>query len=323
MENQVANQNQELAQVREISVITDEIISLKAQANNMMLMYAIEVGRRLVEAKAMLQHGEWGAWLKEKVDFSQSSANKLMKVYEEYGKSPNSELITNLTYTKALKLLAVPDEEREEFVQENDVENMSSRELEKAIKERDEALKQAELAKKDAGQVEELRKALAEAEVKAQEAGKKADSIASKALRLERDLEKKKAEYEALKNNPKISQEVIDKLKAELEAQSKKDQEAEALKNAEALKKAKEAKKKAEEMVDSLKAQIEELEKKAKLSNPDVMEFKALFDRVQKDVVVLFGLNEKIKTNDAEMYDKLVNALLMFFNKCLDNVGRC
>ncbi len=320
MENQVANQNQELAQVREISVITDEIISLKAQANNMMLMYAIEVGRRLVEAKAMLQHGEWGAWLKEKVEFSQQTANNLMNIYEEYGKNPNSKLIGNLTYTKALKLLAVPEDERENFVQENKVDDMTVKELEKAIKERDEALKQVELAKKDAGKAEELRKALADAEAKAQEAGKKADSIASKALRLERDLEKKKAEYEALKNNPEVSQEVIDKLKAELEAQSKKDQEAEALKNAEALKKAKEAKKKAEETVDSLKAQILELEKKAKLSNPDVMEFKALFDRVQKDVVVLFGVNEKIKTNDAEMAQVLKNALKAFFEKV---IGRC
>ena len=320
MENQVVNQNQELSQAREISVITDEIISLKAQANNMMLMYAIEVGRRLVEAKAMLQHGEWGAWLKDKVEFSQQTANNLMNIYEEYGKNPNSKLIGNLTYTKALKLLAVPEDEREEFVQENKVDDMTVKELEKAIKERDEALKQAELAKKDAGQAEELRKALAEAEAKAQEAGKKVDSIASKAFRLERDLEKKKAEYEALKNNPEVSQEVIDKLKAELEAQSKKDQEAEVLKNAEELKKAKEAKKKAEETVDSLKARIVELEKKAKLSNPDVMEFKALFDRVQKDVVVLFGVNEKIKTNDAEMAQVLKNALKAFFEKV---IGRC
>lgn len=320
MENQVANQNQELAQVREISVITDEIISLKTQANNMMLMYAIEVGRRLVEAKAMLQHGEWGAWLEEKVDFTQRSATNLMRIYEEYGKNSNWKSISDLSYTKALKLLSIPEEEREEFLQENKVDDMTVKELEKVIKERDEALKQAELAKKDAGQAEELRKALAEAEAKAQEAGKKADSIASKALRLERDLENKKAEYEALKNNPKVSQEVIDKLKAELEAQSKKDQEAEALKNADALKKAKEAKEKAEETVDSLKAQIVELEKKAKLSNPDVMEFKALFDRVQKDVVVLFGVNEKIKTNDAEMAQVLKNALKAFFEKV---IGRC
>ncbi|MBQ8738173.1 MAG: DUF3102 domain-containing protein [Clostridia bacterium] len=320
MENQVLKQEKQELQVREISVITDEIISLKAQANNMMLMYAIEVGRRLVEAKAMLQHGEWGAWLKEKVEFSQQTANNLMNIYEEYGKNPNSKLIGNLTYTKALKLLAVPEDEREEFAQENNVDDMTVKELEKAIKERDEALKQAELAKKDAGQAEELRKALAEAEAKAQEAGKKADSIASKALRLERDLEKKKAEYEALKNNPEVSQEVIDKLKAELEAQSKKDQEAEALKNAEALKKAKEAKKKAEDEVGALKAQIEELEKKAKMSNPDVMEFKSLFDRVQKDVSLLFALNDRVNANDADMAQRLKNALKAFFEKV---IGRC
>lgn len=321
MEKQIVKQNQEQqVQVREISVITDEIISLKAQANNMMLMYAIEVGRRLVEAKAMLQHGEWGAWLKEKVEFSQQTANNLMNIYEEYGKNPNSKLIGNLTYTKALKLLAVPEEEREEFVQENKVDDMTVKELEKAIKERDEALAKAYASEELKARIKELRGALGEAQTKLNEANAKADTMASKALKAERALEKKTAEYQALKENPEVPEEIVTKLKAGLEAQAKKEQEAEALKSAEALQKAKEAKKKAEEDVKALRAQIEELEKKAKMSNPEVMEFKALYDRVQKDVGLLFALNDKVKVSDAEMSEKLKNALKAFFEKA---IGRC
>lgn len=54
--------------------------------------------------------------------------------------------------------------------------------------------------------------------------------------------------------------------------------------------------------------------------NPDVMEFKALFDRVQKDVGVLFALNDKIKANDTEMAQKLKNALKAFFEKVIEGV---
>ena len=51
----------------------------------MVLGYAIEIGRKLVEAKAMLPYGQWGQWLKEEVEFSQSSAQNFMRIFEEYG----------------------------------------------------------------------------------------------------------------------------------------------------------------------------------------------------------------------------------------------
>ena len=109
---------------RSIEVVTDEIKSLVSSAQSVMLGYAVEIGRRLVEAKDLLPHGEWGKWLREKVEFSQSSANNFMKLFEEYGDRQftlfgaavsNSQTFGNLSYTKALRLLAVPGEEREEF----------------------------------------------------------------------------------------------------------------------------------------------------------------------------------------------------------------
>lgn len=65
---------------RSIEVVTDEIKSLVSSAQSVMLGYAVEIGRRLVEAKDLLPHGEWGKWLREKVEFSQSSANNFMKL---------------------------------------------------------------------------------------------------------------------------------------------------------------------------------------------------------------------------------------------------
>ena len=99
----------------------------------------------------MVNHGEWGKWLENSVSYSQSTANKLMRLYEEYGAKltagqdgGNSESIPNLSYTQAIILLRIPEEERESFVVENDAAGMSTRELKQAVKERDLALNEKE-----------------------------------------------------------------------------------------------------------------------------------------------------------------------------------
>lgn len=109
----------------------------------MLLKNAIEVGRRLKEAKELLNHGEWLKWLKESVSYSKSTAANLMRLYEEYGylllnsskEDPNFQTFGNLTYSQALLLLGLPEEEREEFAVQNDVANMTARQLNQAVKE--------------------------------------------------------------------------------------------------------------------------------------------------------------------------------------------
>ena len=137
------------APARTVEVVTLEIRTLQRQAQQVILGYAIEIGRRLEEVKAMLPHGRWGDYLKNEVAYSQSTAQNFMRIYREYGANQqslfggvaNSQALGNLPYTKALQLLALPDvEERERFVAEHDVESMSTRELDKALKEREEAL---------------------------------------------------------------------------------------------------------------------------------------------------------------------------------------
>ena len=144
---------------RTVETVTLEIRTLQHQAQGIILNYAIEIGRRLEEAKAMLPHGEWGAWLKRELDYSQSTAQNFMRVFREYGDSqqslfgaaPKSQTFGNLTYSKALRLLAIPDEEeRERFAIENDVEHMSTRELNEALKARDEAQEAAAAAQEEA-----------------------------------------------------------------------------------------------------------------------------------------------------------------------------
>ena len=149
--------------VRTVEVVTLEIRTLQRQAQQVVLGYAIEIGRRLEEVKAMLPHGRWGDYLKTEVAYSQSTAQNFMRIFREYGASQqslfggvaNSQALGNLTYTKALQLLAIPDaEDRERFAIENDVEHMSVRELNEALKARDEAEEKAAAAQDEAGRLE-------------------------------------------------------------------------------------------------------------------------------------------------------------------------
>ena len=135
-----------------------EIRELTRQAKAMTLYYGVEIGRRLEAAKSMVPYGGWGAWLKENTEFSQATATRFMRVFNEYGAAqigifgavPESSTLQNLSISNALRLLAVPEDEREEFAEAVDAENLSARQLEKAIKERDTARQERESAMRQA-----------------------------------------------------------------------------------------------------------------------------------------------------------------------------
>ena len=194
---------------RTVETVTLEIRTLQRQAQQIMLGYAVEIGRRLEEVKAILPHGQWGDYLKNEVDYSQSTANNFMRIYREYGAAQQSlfggeaksQAFANLTYTKALRLLAIPnEEEREQFMAEHDVEGMSNRELDKALKEREEALEAAAAAQEEAqglrreadrlreeltGQAQVYKAKLTSAEVEAKQAREAQEKAAAKAQRLQ------------------------------------------------------------------------------------------------------------------------------------------
>lgn len=142
----------ELTVVRTPEIIATEINTIKDQTRRMMLYNSIEIGRKLTEAKELMPHGDWGIWLERSVSYSKSTANNLMRIFEEYGSeqitllgdNAKSQALGNLSYTQAVALLGIPEEEREAFIEGNDVEKMSTRELQQAIKERDEALRTKE-----------------------------------------------------------------------------------------------------------------------------------------------------------------------------------
>ena len=213
--------------------MTLEIRTLQRQAQQIMLGYAVEIGRRLEEVKAILPHGQWGDYLKNEVDYSQSTANNFMRIYREYGAAQQSlfggeaksKAFANLTYTKALRLLAIPnEEEREQFMAEHDVESMSNRELDKALKEREEALEAAAAAQDEAqgarreadrlreelaGQAQVYKAKLTSAEIEAKQAREALEKAAAKAQRLQDALSEANASAQAsVEEHARLTQEL-------------------------------------------------------------------------------------------------------------------
>jgi len=133
----------DLSAKRTPQVIAAEINMIISQTKKILLAGAIEIGRRLKEAKGLVKHGEWLKWLEESVSYSQRTASRLIKIYEEYGPyfgdgadDANRSPVTDLTYTQAVLLLGLPGEEREEFLAQNNVPAMSKQELQQALKHR-------------------------------------------------------------------------------------------------------------------------------------------------------------------------------------------
>lgn len=291
MENEIAKQQ------RDIEIVTEEIKDLCREAQRTMLLYAVEIGRRLVEAKEILPHGEWGEWLKNEVSFSQSTANKHMQLFEAYGNRQtslfgaelNSETFTNLSYSQALKLLAVPEEEREDFVKDNDIADMSTRDIDKLIKERDEALKSAQEAQRYKQEIEKLENKLE----KSQSAAKKA-----------------KADLKALKENPEIPESMKNELRTELEteaAANKQKEIDEAIADtADKLKTAEAENELLKLEIKNKRARLEELENKNKMSDPAVVEFNLLFNNIQETADKLLSIISACENKETQ--EKLTNA---------------
>ena len=117
---------------RSPAMIAGEINTIKEQVRTTALSASVEIGRRLLEAKALVPAGEWVRWLKDNVDYSVRTAQNLMALSQEYDGS-QAQALSRLSYTQAVMLLALPQEEREEFAETHDLDAMSTRELQKEI----------------------------------------------------------------------------------------------------------------------------------------------------------------------------------------------
>lgn len=304
--------------VRDINTITSEIRYIQNDVQQYAAQGALKIGERLCEAKELLGHGEFLPWIKDEFGWTDRTAQKLMAVYREFGDSQkslfgpeiNTKTYSDLPVSKLYLLISVPESEREDFVKENNVAEMSVREMEKLLREKKEAEDESreahaeldKLADKYAAlsaiaseQEKELKAAQADVSASIEAAKKEAAAEAEKARRAAEKAQKaaeaeaKKARDEAeaakkdlqqLRDNPEIPQEVMDKLKAQF---GKAAEEAE--------------------------ARAREAEAKLKVADPDVAMFKLHFDNLQKTAASMAQLITKMKrSGNADMADKLSRA---------------
>ena len=311
------------AEGRDIETITGEILEAQRRGGEAILT----IGRCLIEAKEKLPHGEWLPWLNERVSYSERTAQNLMAVARKYS---NPQTLADLGMAKAIALLALPDWERDEFIEGHNVIDMSARELKQAIKERDEARAAAEHAQADAAAAEQARAKMADdmrllnarlegSREDRDQAIRDREQAMQDADRLEKELAELKARPVDVAVETVVDQEAIDKARAEAVAgmQDKLDR-AKAAKE-----KAEEKRKAAEEALAAAQEQLERLrreEKRSELtSDKDLAQFELLFGQAQETVNKMHGILMKVRSRDEDAAVWMREALCAL----ADGVRRC
>ncbi len=315
------------------TLIAAEINDIKGQTRKMVLYNSIEIGRRLVEAKSLLSHGDWGGWLENSVDYSQSTAENLMRIFDEYGAdqitlltdNAKSQALGNLSYTQAVALLGVSENEREQFIKDNDIDTMSTRELQQAIKDLKQAREEKEMVAKEK---ELLESELGKVQDSKKEAEDKVKSLAVEKDKMKKDLDaaKKKTDEDLLKKNRELekSKKDLEKLNVKIKELESKPLDVNKGATDEDIEKIKtETAEKYEKDLALLKVEKEQAEKKVKdlevkatkLSNAAALKYSVYFDLLVKNFSELLGALAEIKETDDAAHDRYRNAIAGLIGK--------
>ena len=295
-------------QSRSIEAITQEILTCKIRAGEAIL----QIGRCLIEAKELLPHGEWLPWLNERVEYSERTATRFMRLAREW---TNQTALSDLGATKALALLALPAEERERFMeeshevdgQEKTVIDMSARQLEQAVREREEALAREKAAEEARAKMESDMKLAKELLISAQ---RERDAAAARESAALLELEELKAKPVDVAVETVVDQAAIDKARAEAVTgmQAKLEEAADARRQAE------EREREARAALEAANRRLAEQAKAQHVADitadKDVAQFELLYTQAQENASKLRGLLLQVRGRDQETGDKLARAIL-------------
>ena len=293
--------DQLVAQAAHVNRITAEIVAISEQATQIVAMSAIRIGGLLKQAKEMIAPGEWGTYVEQQVKFSHRTANNCMKLHTEWEKNPNSQAIANFSYTKAVRLLSLPENEREDFIENHDVGAMSTRELDAAIKAENEQLKKDLAA---------ANKAAADANAAAERSQKKVEDLTKKNAKAAEDKEKAEAALQELQNNPAIPPEVMERIRKEISDTTIASARAEVQAQLDA----------AQKNLDAATAARKDAEKAVAMADPDVAAFNILLVQLQESYNKLNGYRLKIQTKNEDLYTRCTEAqkaLLQVFERAV------
>lgn len=275
------------------------------QLAGMSAMMLADAGRRLIEIKARIPHGQFETWCADNLEFSKSKAEKMMKLAErvadENSLFSKTETFTDIGISRVWALLAAPEEAAAEVIETNDVESMTVRELKAELarvkEEKEAAERKAEMIDHNN---DDIRKELASMQRKLSEtvSEKEFAEMQAAAQAQKEDLTKELSEAKA---EAADIQAKLDKAKEDLKKQKAKQKDLEAARDEE-VKKAIEgktaeieeqaaarARESSQELLDRTQRQVGDLQEyiakleaeKAKLSNTSLMEFKVYVDQLQ------------------------------------------
>lgn len=323
----------QIVQERTLPVIASEIHQIERTVFGVAMDGAIQIGLKLQEAKMMIPAGEWVKWLDENLNYSKRQAYNFMEIADNYGdkNSPyfNLQTSANLSISKALELLRLPEETVEAFAEEHDIENETVKSLRAEIarvkEEKEAAERKASTLDNDNDKIrkdlEDVQRRLSET-VSEEEFAQMQEAAQAQKEDLTKELNEAKAAAAEV-------QAKLDKAKEDLKKQKAKQKELEAAKDEEVRKGIEEAKvdieKRAREEgaadaaatlaqnaedIEALQTEIEKLEaEKAKLSNTALMEFKVYTDQLQDIYGRLNDMISEEMLHDEELGAKMRTAL--------------
>lgn len=306
------------------------------------LLNAIEIGRLLFEAKSMVEPGGWSKYIEEELPFSHSWANNYMKLYKEFGSDQtslfgNSQTFLKLRPTQALELLALPVEDREAFVQEHDVENMSTRQLRSEVQAQ---LEETEAKLRDAQQdvlnmqqqlaaakssedawqqeIDKLEAARHLAETSEKNAVQKVEVLEKQLKDAQKAVRQAKTDLKKAKEHPEIPENLLEELRAQAETEAAEKAESDLQKKlseaAAALDKEAAKRKAAEE-------QLEEARKRQKMADPNMMAVQTLGTQLMTIANAINGHRLKAIMQDQENAKPLNKYLTYVINEMRQSFG--
>lgn len=291
-----------------------EIRGLTAQAKQMTLWFGIEIGRRLCEVKEMIGHGEWLPYLKAQTEFSQSTASRFMTLYREYGAQQqtlfgaesNYPTLNNLSISNALRLLALPESERDLYEQKL-AEQMGAAERLK---------KDAETAAQEA---EARRRELAETQAQIRALQENIRTLESRPVEVAVQVDEG-AVAKAREEEKAAAQKELERLEKKLQKAEKAREQAEATAKAAEDKLETTAADVAKER-DGLKLELQEARRKLEMSDVTVAQFKIVFDTVQGNLNDMLALIAKASGENQTKLRAAAEKLLEAFGEKVKRNG--
>jgi len=100
-----------------VDLLKGEILQLVAAANSDAVAARAEVGKKLVDVKGELKHGQWLFWVNDNLPFTAATAKRAIQLWHlSQSDAALFEALRPLGLTKAYKLMSLPPTERDAFL---------------------------------------------------------------------------------------------------------------------------------------------------------------------------------------------------------------